>query len=171
MRMVMKSIVVFVSAWLSIVIFSPKKELYDYAKSRLEKSGIVIFDKKITENAIGIAIEQAEISNRKKKILSLEDVKIRTSLFYTPIRIKNLKFSPGNRLPPIALTRVKAYYFPWDPFEICFTGEGAPGKISGELDLKKRAISLHYAGRESRLGALRVYFKKDKEGWSFEYKF
>lgn len=171
MHLVKKSIVVFISAWLSIVVFSPKNELYDYAKDRLEKSGIVVSEKKITENVSGIELERVDISYKNKKILSFDSMKIWTLLFYTHFRIENLKLSSGNHSTPVILTRVEAHHLLWNPFDIRFTGKGSSGKIVGEINLKKRVISFHFVGRIERLGTLRNYLKKDREGWSFEYKF
>ena len=171
MHLVKKSIVVFISAWLSIVVFSPKKELYDYAKSRLEEAGVVVSNKKITENLAGIDIERVGVSYKNKTILSLDSMNIWTLIFYTHTQIKNLKLSLGNHSAPIILTRVEAHHLFWDPFDIHFTGKGSSGKIVGEISLKRRVISFHFVGRKERLGALRNYLKKDREGWSFEYKF
>ena len=171
MQMVSRLIVAIVVAWIGIVGFAPKKELYYKMEQELAKKGIVIGDENLSTSFTGITLTHPKIYYQGVPIISISKIRFWTVLVYSRLDMDNIE--PMNIVKekyPFSIVNMRATYSLLTPLEIKIHGEGDFGKVKGWVNLKQHLLHLDIV-EEKNLKTLQPLLKKGEKGWYYEYRY
>ena len=91
MKTIFKYIGYFFFLLFTILIFLPKNNMYYKAEEQLSKNKIIITNEDIKSGLFNFEINQASLIYSKSKFAKVEDVKIKSYLFYNSVDVTNIE--------------------------------------------------------------------------------
>ncbi len=171
MRTLIKGCILALATIVAVVGFAPKKELYYLLEYRLQKEGILISGERLHDSIFTLNLDGGTLIAKGIDVGKIEHASIVTMLLYNRIDLQG--FLPSrfvSKFAPIRLRHARAEYALWHPTTIRLRAEGEIGSVEGSIDLRKHLVRLHWI-KVGKIGPLRPYLKRTKEGWFYEYRF
>ena len=166
--MVKNIIFVVLASFVGLMLFAPKKSLYYLLEKELEKSNIVISDEKISQNPVGLKIEDGKLYVDNTYIGNLESLSLLTTVAYNNIRVQEFKPNESiKKMMPISVTDANITYALWNPMEVTISIVGDVGRVKGGLNILEKKIHLRFLDSK-RVAPIRQYLNKDESGWYYE---
>ena len=171
MQMVKKSFIVFVVAWLSILVLMPKTEFYYKLEEELVKHEIKLNEEKIHEGFFSLNLEQVTVYFKGINIATIEELNLCTFLFYSRIELKSLHMDDSLKtMVPQETQNAAATYSLLSPLEVSVDASGSFGSMSGYVDLSERKVRLDF-NESKNIEMLKPQLKQDEKGWFYETSF
>lgn len=171
MQMVKNIVMVFVLAWLSVVILMPKKAMYYKLEETLAKNDIKLNEKKIDEGLFSLTLEQVSVYVKGINVANIEEVRLFTLLFYTSLEVETLMMDDSLKtVLPQETKHATATHSILAPIEVDVKAEGSFGSLRGNVDLNARTIHLDF-NESKNIEMLKPQLKKGEKGWIYETSF
>jgi|GEM_PF-1288561 len=171
MQMVKKSIIVFVIAWIAIIVLMPKQELYYKLEEELSKHEVILNEEEIDEGLFSLKLKQVTVYFKGINVATIEEMKIATLLFYSCMKVKSLQIDDSlKNMVPQHTQEAKATHAVWDPLEVSVEASGSFGAMAGSLDLAERNVRLDF-NESKHLEMLKPQLRKEEKGWVYEASF
>lgn len=167
MQMVKKTLLIFLVVWLGVVWFTPHRELYYKVETELEKQGVRINEATIEESIFGLEIHGAEIYFKDARIATVEEIDIRTLLFYQSLTLVGLE---TDSLIGINVDKASVVHSLLSPLSVTLDGNGSMGVVTGAVDLSEQKVRLDFIEAKD-ISKIRSQLKKDAQGWYYENSF
>ena len=170
MQVVKKGVLFLGVLWISIILFTPKQELYYLLEQRLQNMGIVLNEAQLEEKAFGLKLRNVKLYVEGIDTGEIKEINLWTLLLYTQVDFSG--FSPSSamlKITDIRLSKMQLSYALWDPRHIKIEAEGNFGKIIGDFNLQKQILRLRWI-KIGAINSLKPYLKRDKKGWYYEQK-
>ena len=172
MQMAIKSIIVLLTIYISMMFFIPKTELYFFGEKQLKKYQVIIGEEHIENRIFDIKLTNGKLFIDGIDMASFEKINIQPTIFINIIKLKN--FKPNQSLKKIVPVEIKAFLLHHtllNPMKIDITINGNFGDGEGILDWDKKFIKIYLKPKKSKsFNQLKKFLKKTKEGWIYEKK-
>lgn len=169
MQMVKKILIVMVAIFLSIIIFSPKRELYYLLEEKLKDNSIVIYEESIDSGFFNLTVKDAKLSaNGFKHIATIGELSVTSFLFYSIITIYDVSFNDSIKsFLPVKMLNLKISHNIFSPNTLNLVAQLdnilKEAKIK-MIDNKVRVEMSDINGTKY----LAPFMKKGEEGWYYE---
>ena len=171
MQMVKKSIIIFVIAWLTIIVMMPKQELYYKFEEELSKHGIVLNEEEIDEGLFSLKLKQVTVYFKGIDVATIEEIQMTTLLFYNCMKVQILQVDDSLKtMVPQNTEEAKVTHALWAPLELSVEAIGSFGAMEGSVDLSERNMRLDFNESKS-LQMLKPQLRKEEKGWVYETSF
>jgi hypothetical protein len=151
MKIILKSLSVFILFVYMLLIFLPKENLYYLALEKLSAYKIELTNTKVQDKYVSLALENTNIKYEKIKVGSIDNIEIKSLLFKTTINIKNLKVQKSlKKFLPYDMKSIEIIHSILNPLVIDI-------KLSKQFKINNKEIM--------------KYLTKTQTGYRYEYKF
>ncbi len=108
MQMVKKIFIIILAIFLSIIIFSPKRELYYLLEDKLKDNSIIIYEESIDDGFFSLTVKNAKVSYSGLDVATIGELNINSFLFYSIVTIYDVSLSDMVKpLAPIKTLNIK----------------------------------------------------------------
>lgn len=158
-----------------IFLFLPKESIYYLVEKNLLKNKIIVSDEIVNENLFGLNISKGQVYYENINIAVVDEVKIKSFLFYSQIKINNIKLMDSfeSMLPsPIDEIEIKYSVLRFDKIDI--SSNGLFGELTGFIDILSRVVTFELTASNKMKDSYSKLLKnmKLKDGkYYYEYKF
>jgi hypothetical protein len=167
--MVKKMIGGFFLLLIFLVIFAPKEQIYYLLEKKLSKEEVVISNEIFHDNPFGFSIKDANIYFEGINIAKVKLIDLKMFFLYNEIDIESVKIDKGmQNILPESINKISAIYTVLNPNKVIIKGVGSFGEIQGYMDINEIFIRIV---KPKKIGSLRQFLKKDKEGFYYEKSF
>jgi len=167
---VKKILAVFISVYLSLIVFMPKEQILYTALNTLSKERVNFTIKDISDYGIYADIKETTVIYDKMRVAKIEDMKLFVFLIYNKLSLDSveLKGSFKNMLN-VTLLEGSLSYMIFNPYKIFIDAKTTIGDISGSFDIKTSKIKL-FLKPNQRFNNFKYkrYFKKRDGGYVYE---
>lgn len=171
MQMVKKSLIVFMVAWIAIIVLMPKQEFYYKLEETLAKHEIMINEEEINEGLFSLNLKEVTVYFKGINVATIEEVKLATLLFYSCIELRTLKVDDSLKtMVPQKTEKAVATHSILSPLEVLVDASGSFGAMSGSIDLSERNVRLDF-NESKNIQMLKPQLRKDEKGWVYETSF
>ncbi len=175
MKFIFKSLLIIIIFSISLVYFSPKKNLYYLAEKESQKKNILISNEIVKESFLGLRIQGAEIYFDGLNIAFIKNIDFTSLLFFTNIEAKDLRVSNNfKNIVPTKIEYLKLNHSLLNFNKVKVIAKGDFGKFIGEIlifdkkiigDLKPSNIM------KSKYKNILRQFRLVEGEYKYEYKF
>ena len=174
MQMAIKSIIILLVIYLSLIFFLPKKELYFFGESQLTKYKAIIGEEQIRDRFFDLELKNGKLFIDEIDMASFEKINIYPTFFINKVKLQN--FSPTKSLQkimPVEIRNLVLFHTIFNPLKIDIKIGGNFGDGEGVVDLDKKFVKIYLKPKkESKsFSKIKKFLKKTKEGWIYEKKF
>jgi hypothetical protein len=171
MQMVKKSFIVLMVAWLGILVFMPKQELYYKLEEEIAKQDIKLNEAKISEGLFSLTLNQVNVYYKGINVATIEEVDLCTMLFYSSIELRSLHMDDSLKtmVPQITEEALLSHSI-LSPLTISVDASGSFGSMAGKIDLSERTVRLDF-NESKNIEMLKPQLKQDEKGWFYETSF
>ena len=171
MQMVKKFIIVFVIAWIAIIVLMPKQELYFKLEEELSKYDLILNEEEIDEGMFTLKLKQVSVYLKGINVATIEEIKVATFLFFSCLEVKSLEVDDSLKtMVPKNTKEARVTHSIISPLELAVTASGSFGDMQGHIDLNGRTMHLDF--NQSRdLEMLKPRLRKGEKGWVYETSF
>ena len=169
--MVKKVLLILVTAWLALLVFMPKQELFYKLEEVLAKQEVKINERQIEEGFFSLTVRDADIYVKGVKVAKIGQLTFFTLLFYSEIKLEGLipevslkAVSPGDIEKAVISHSVLA------PMEAKVHAVGSFGEVNGSIVLGERKLHLNFV-EAKKIDTIKSLLKKDAQGWYYETSF
>ena len=153
----------------TVVVFSPKRQLYYFGESLLKPYGVVLSGERVVDNGLSLSLEDGVLYFQDLKIAQLESVTLRPMILFNTIDIVPFSVAEDiQRFVPGTIT-MKIYHSVIDPIHIHLEGTGTFGSIGGTVDLWRHKIALTLMPSKTLMESRPSWLKEMKKQPSGEY--
>jgi len=171
MQMVKRGFIVFMVAWIAIIVLMPKREFFYKLEEELAKHEIVLNEEAIEEGMFSLNLKQVSIYFKGINVATVEEAKLATFIFYSCIELRSLQVDDSlkNMVPP-KTDKATAIHSIFSPFSVLVDASGTFGEMSGSIDLRAHKIRLDFNESKS-MEMLKPQLRKEGKGWVYETSF
>jgi hypothetical protein len=171
MQMVKKSIIVFVIAWIAIIVLMPKQELYYKLEEELAKHDIILNEDQIDEGLFSLKLKQVTVYYKGISVATIEEMKMATLLFYSCVKVDTLEVDSSLKaMVPQKTKEARATHSILSPLQISVEASGSFGAMEGSIDLSEQNMRLDF-NQSKNLEMLKPRLRKEEKGWVYETSF
>ena len=171
MQMVKKSLIVFMVAWIAIIVLMPKREFYFKLEEELAKHEIILNEEKIDEGLFSLNLEQVTVYFKGINVATIEEVKLATLLFYSCVELRSLQVDDTLKtMVPGKTQKAVATHSILSPLEVSVEASGSFGAMAGRVDLNERTLRLDF-NESKHIEMLKPQLRKEEKGWVYETSF
>lgn len=153
------------------IYFLPKKQLLEYANSKLSSYYISLNSKQIDENNFKIVLENNTLRYDKLKVASSQKIEFLSLIFLEKIKITNIKFGDiATGIFPPNIKDIIVYWTPLYGYKVKISAQGDIGEIYGYIDLLHQNVTVHL--KPSKIATLnykKILRKMKKEAKGYRY--
>jgi len=170
MQMVKNAFIVFLSIWISFLVFMPKKELYFALEKELSKSGIELNEKSIDSNIFGLDIKDIDVYVENIKLAHIAQIDFKTLLFFNTVNIDKISIDSSLKsMLPQDINHTEMRYSIFNPKEVTVSSSGDFGFVKGYINIDK-TLHLDFI-KALNIKPFQRELKKGENGWYYEKKF
>jgi hypothetical protein len=171
MQMVKKSFIVFMVAWIAIIVLMPKREFYFKLEEELAKHEIILNEEKINEGLFSLNLEQVTVYFKGINVATIEELKLATLLFYSCIELRSLQVDDSlKNMVPQKTQKAVATHSLFSPLAVSVEASGSFGAMEGAVDLSERTLRLDF-NESKNIEMLKPQLRKEEKGWVYETSF
>jgi len=171
MQMVKKVLISIVVIIFSLIIFTPKRELYYALEEQLLDNDIIISNEKIESGLFTMRITSLKLYMKGIKIADIDRVDIFYLLFYNTISISGIEGDSSlYKIMPTKINSIDAKYSISDPMKVSIDVNGTFGYAEGVVSLSDNKMRLDIV-EERSINALRPILSRGDKGWYYEISF
>jgi len=166
-----KLLLLFISIYLSLIIFMPKEELLYTAINKLNPNHqIELKIDNIKDYGIFLKIDSANIYYENFYLGNIGLIKIFPLIFYNQIKILSVELSNKfKKITNLSIFEANIIYHIFDPKEINLTATTNIGKIKGRFNLKNFKLSIFLTPNKNfNHFKYKHFFKKQGGGYIYE---
>jgi hypothetical protein len=169
--MVKRAFIVFMVAWLAIIVLMPKREFYYKLEEELAKHEIILNEEAIDEGLFSLDLKQVSIYFKGINVAKVEEMKLATFIVYSCIELRALQVDDSlkNMIPP-KTDKVSAVHSILSPFKVLVDASGTFGEMSGTIDLRAQKVRLDF-NESKNIEMLKPQLRKEGKGWVYETSF
>ncbi len=174
MQMVKKILFWIIAAWLAIIVFAPKRELYYMLEEELAKQDIILHGEAIEEGLLGLTVKHPTLYVNKIEAATIDEIGVTTLLLWNSVTVRGITVnSMAREWIPAPVDQVGAEYAVWAPKKVSLNGQSPFALIEPtsliDLDgMKARVDIAAVPGNEKAFERLKGFLKKDEKGWYYE---
>ncbi|WP_187647803.1 hypothetical protein [Nitrosophilus labii] len=167
MRKALLSILFF---YLFFILTFPKEQIWFAMENLAKEKGLFFNGEKIEKAPLTLKVENCEILNKGFDIGKLKNATFFISFFYNSVDLSGFVFKIDKT---ISLNSAKAAYSVLIPFKVVLKAKMSICDIEGEIDLKKRYITLYLNNIKdfNKVNKIFKNIKKNEKGYLFEKRF
>jgi len=168
MQMVKKISIIIVAILLSIIIFSPKRELYYLLEDKLKENSIVLYEESIDNNLFTLTVKDAKVSVNGLKLGTIGELDITSFLFYSIVTIYDVSLSStAQAVAPFKTLNIKISHNIFSPTTLNVTAK--LGELLKEAKVKMIDNKIRvYIKDIDGMKYIAPFMRKDKQGWYYE---
>ncbi len=169
--MVKRAFIVFMVAWLAIIVLMPKREFYYKLEEELAKYDIILNEETIDEGLFSLDLKQVSIYVKGINVATVEEMKLATFIFYSCIELRALQVDDSlKNMVPSKTDKATAMHSVFSPFKVLVDASGTFGEMSGSIDLRAQKVRLDF-NESKNIEMLKPQLRKEGEGWVYETSF
>jgi len=168
MQVVKKTLIVLFVALLSLIVFSPKRELYYMLEEQLIKEDIIIHNEEIVDGLFTLRLNHPQIYFKGIRVAQIDSIEFWSILFYSKLSIGSIQLDEmlrrfiSTKVDTLSLTHTIS-----NPLELLIDGSGGFGTIDGYFLIKDRVVRVNIYDQKL-ISKLKPLLKKDDKGWYYE---
>jgi len=171
MQMVKRAFIVFMVAWLAIIVLMPKREFYYKLEEELAKYDIILNEETIDEGLFSLDLKQVSIYVKGINVATVEEMKLATFIFYSCVELRALQVDDSlKNMVPSKTDKATAMHSVFSPFKVLVDASGTFGEMSGSIDLRAQKVRLDF-NESKNIEMLKPQLRKEGEGWVYETSF
>lgn len=171
MQMVKKSLIVFVVAWIAIIVLMPKRELYYKLEEALAQHEVILNEKAIEEGWFSLNLQEVSVYFKGINIATVEEIKLTTFIFYSHLDLRSLGVDDSlKHMVPQEIEQASASHSLFSPLNVFVEASGSFGGMEGSIALNERKVHLDF-NESKNLDMLKPQLKKTEKGWVYETSF
>ncbi len=152
------------------VFFSPKRQLYYLAESKLQPYGVVLSGEYVDDRGYGLVLSGGTLYYEDLEVAHLGDLTILPLLVYNRIGVTSLtpsdemrKFLPGT------VDEITVRQSVTDPLKVYLQASGGFGRLKGEFDLLSRHLRVSLTPAKALVSSGAAWLREFKKQASGEY--
>jgi hypothetical protein len=125
------------------LFFLPKINLYYQAEAFLKTYKVIVSQEKVTDQGLGLRISDAKLYYDDLLVAKIEEIKIRTLIFYNSVSIAPFSLSKDmEQFLPLGIENLNITHSVLSPLHVKIEGEGDFGVLDGDISVYDKNISL-----------------------------
>jgi len=171
MKLVLKSILIFLIFLYSLVYFLPKENLYYFALEKLQNEKILINSKKIKDKFFSLNIKDSVIFYDSIKALEVSNIDLNIYLFTNSLNISNISLDDMlKRFLPSKIKTLEVSYTILNPLVVNIKANLVQAKVYGIFDITSNTVTLYLKPSKQFLKLYKDILKNMKKQENGEYK-
>ena len=171
MQMVKRTFIIFMVAWLAIIVLMPKREFYYKLEEELAKYDIILNEETIDEGLFSLDLKQVSIYVKGINVATVEEMKLATFIVYSCVELRVLQVDDSlKNMVPSKTDKATAMHSVFSPFKVLVDASGTFGEMSGSIDLREQKVRLDF-NESKNIEMLKPQLRKEGEGWVYETSF
>jgi len=167
---VKKAILIFISLYISLVVFMPKEQILYTLLNQAQKQRVNFIIEDVSDYGIYADIKNTTVIYDKMQILNIEDMKLYPFLLYNKLSITTAepKSTFRNMLNLVVLS-ASINYTPFLPTKLSIKAQTTIGEVNGEFDISDAKLKLVLTPNDRfKTFKYKRYFKKKEGGYVYE---
>jgi len=158
---------------LVIIVFAPKRYLYNLAQQQMVKENIIFSGEHVNDALLTLKINDANIYVKDILVGELKELTIRPFFFFNTLTCKEFNSSKEiSQLMPLSINEASLTQWVGQPFEVFIKTRGSFGEAKGSLNLKERKVYLEIFSTPEFEKHVKTMAKKSEEGfYVYEYSY
>ena len=171
MQMVKRAFIVFMVAWIAIIVLMPKREFYYKLEEELAKHEVILNEESIDEGLFSLNLKEVSIYFKGINIATVEEIKLATFILYSCVELRALQVDDSlkNMVPP-KTDEATAIHSVFSPFKVLVDASGTFGAMTGSIDLRAQKVRLDF-NESKNLEMLKPQLRQEGKGWVYETSF
>jgi len=171
MQMVKNVFLGLLLAWVMLLVFMPKQELYYKLEQVLAQNDIVINEKRLESGIFSLTLYDSDVYVKGIKLATVEKVNFFTLLAFTQVTIETLHLDDSLKtMFPTDIDEAILTHAVWKPTAIDIVAKGSFGGLTGSAQLPEGTLRLDF-NDTTRIANLKPKLQEDEKGWYYETSF
>jgi len=171
MQMVKKVLFFSVLAWLAVLVFMPRIELYHTLEKVLAEEDIRLNESSIEEGIFSLNIKDITVYVKGIAIAHIDSIVLNTYLFYNTVSINTIKVDASlHKQVPAQSDKIDMVYSLMRPLTLVLDANGTFGTLTGEIHINEKNIKLEFIEAKD-IAMLKTFLSKGEKGWIYEKSF